>query len=319
MAGVLLVDKPSRPDLARHRRRAPPRAPGQGRPRRHPRSLRHRAADRAHSAATRLACSALHGAAEDLPDDRALRRRLRSPATATARSPRPARACRAAGPADRARSASSRPPTRRSRSAASAPTSGREGERRWRCRPGSSRSTASSSSGDEGDRAEFEIECSSGHLRPQPDRRPRRRLLRRVAAHRDRPIRRLPRPLGRRRCRLCGDRTPRVGLAWQSWTPMSIEVVKLADAKPHPRKVAIGTFDGVHVGHRKVIRGADTVLTFDPHPVSVIHPGGGAEADHALRRQARRDRGPRGRRAGRDPVRPSASPRSRPRGSSRTS
>ena len=38
------------------------------------------------------------------------------------------------------------------------------------------------------------------------------------------------------------------------------------------RRVAIGTFDGVHVGHREVIRGADTVLTFDPHPVSVIHP-----------------------------------------------
>jgi riboflavin kinase/FMN adenylyltransferase len=36
--------------------------------------------------------------------------------------------------------------------------------------------------------------------------------------------------------------------------------------------VAIGTFDGVHLGHREVIRGNDTVLTFDPHPLSVIHP-----------------------------------------------
>ena len=53
---------------------------------------------------------------------------------------------------------------------------------------------------------------------------------------------------------------------------MSIRVTKLPEAEPRPRKVAIGTFDGVHVGPREVIRGADTVLTFDPHPVSVIHP-----------------------------------------------
>ena len=38
------------------------------------------------------------------------------------------------------------------------------------------------------------------------------------------------------------------------------------------RRVAIGTFDGVHLGHREVIKGNDTVLTFDPHPLSVIHP-----------------------------------------------
>jgi riboflavin kinase / FMN adenylyltransferase len=38
------------------------------------------------------------------------------------------------------------------------------------------------------------------------------------------------------------------------------------------RRVAIGTFDGVHLGHREVIRGNDTVLTFDPHPMSVIRP-----------------------------------------------
>jgi riboflavin kinase/FMN adenylyltransferase len=38
------------------------------------------------------------------------------------------------------------------------------------------------------------------------------------------------------------------------------------------RRVAIGTFDGLHVGHREVIRGNDTVLTFDPHPMSVIRP-----------------------------------------------
>jgi riboflavin kinase/FMN adenylyltransferase len=53
---------------------------------------------------------------------------------------------------------------------------------------------------------------------------------------------------------------------------VSIEVTPLPEAKRRPRKIAIGTFDGVHVGHRKVIRGADTVLTFEPHPLSVIHP-----------------------------------------------
>src|SRR5215211_5080069 len=39
-----------------------------------------------------------------------------------------------------------------------------------------------------------------------------------------------------------------------------------------PRKVAIGTFDGVHLGHREVIRGNDTVMTFEPHPLAVLHP-----------------------------------------------
>ena len=52
----------------------------------------------------------------------------------------------------------------------------------------------------------------------------------------------------------------------------NIEVTSLPDAEPRPRHVAIGTFDGVHKGHQAVIEGADTVLTFDPHPLSVIHP-----------------------------------------------
>jgi riboflavin kinase/FMN adenylyltransferase len=51
-----------------------------------------------------------------------------------------------------------------------------------------------------------------------------------------------------------------------------IEVTSLPDAQPRPRRVAIGTFDGVHRGHRAVIEGADTVLTFDPHPLEVLHP-----------------------------------------------
>lgn len=53
---------------------------------------------------------------------------------------------------------------------------------------------------------------------------------------------------------------------------MSIQVTSLPDVVPRPRDVAIGTFDGVHLGHRAVIEGADTVLTFDPHPLEVLHP-----------------------------------------------
>jgi riboflavin kinase/FMN adenylyltransferase len=53
---------------------------------------------------------------------------------------------------------------------------------------------------------------------------------------------------------------------------MSIQVTSLKDVERRPRKVAIGTFDGVHVGHRQVIEGADTVLTFEPHPLRVLHP-----------------------------------------------
>ncbi len=52
-----------------------------------------------------------------------------------------------------------------------------------------------------------------------------------------------------------------------------MKVTRLPDVAPdRSRRVAIGTFDGVHVGHREVIRGNDTVLTFDPHPVSVVNP-----------------------------------------------
>jgi riboflavin kinase/FMN adenylyltransferase len=36
--------------------------------------------------------------------------------------------------------------------------------------------------------------------------------------------------------------------------------------------VAVGSFDGVHLGHREVIRGSDSVLTFDPHPSAVVAP-----------------------------------------------
>lgn len=51
-----------------------------------------------------------------------------------------------------------------------------------------------------------------------------------------------------------------------------MKVTSLPDAEPRPRKVAVGTFDGVHLGHREVIKSNDTVLTFDPHPLSVVAP-----------------------------------------------
>ena len=52
-----------------------------------------------------------------------------------------------------------------------------------------------------------------------------------------------------------------------------MNVARSADELEHrPRAVAIGTFDGVHLGHRRVIGAAvgsglrPTVVTFDPHP-----------------------------------------------------
>jgi riboflavin kinase/FMN adenylyltransferase len=39
------------------------------------------------------------------------------------------------------------------------------------------------------------------------------------------------------------------------------------------RRLALGCFDGVHAGHREVVRGCDSALTFDPHPLAVLDPG----------------------------------------------
>jgi riboflavin kinase/FMN adenylyltransferase len=63
-------------------------------------------------------------------------------------------------------------------------------------------------------------------------------------------------------------------------------VTRLPDIQPRPRRVAVGTFDGVHVGHRKVIEGSDTVLTFDPHPASVVSPGATPKLLTTLERKA---------------------------------
>ena len=50
----------------------------------------------------------------------------------------------------------------------------------------------------------------------------------------------------------------------------------VAELERRPRAVALGTFDGVHLGHRRVIAEAvesgltPTVMTFDPHPRRVL-------------------------------------------------
>ncbi len=53
---------------------------------------------------------------------------------------------------------------------------------------------------------------------------------------------------------------------------MTARITALAEVHPRPRTIAIGMFDGVHLGHRAVIDGADTVVTFDPHPIAVLRP-----------------------------------------------
>ena len=100
---------------------------------------------------------------------------------------------------------------------------------------------------------------------------------------------------------------------------MSIEVTSLPDAEPRPRHVAIGTFDGVHLGHQAVIDDADTVLTFDPHPLEILHPAALPKLimPFSVKRDVIDGLGVRG--AGRDPLRRASSPTTTPRTSSSTS
>lgn len=65
-----------------------------------------------------------------------------------------------------------------------------------------------------------------------------------------------------------------------------MKVVALDDVEPRSRRVAVGTFDGVHLGHRRVVDGSDTVLTFDPHPVSVVAPAAAPRLLTTLERKA---------------------------------
>jgi riboflavin kinase/FMN adenylyltransferase len=65
-----------------------------------------------------------------------------------------------------------------------------------------------------------------------------------------------------------------------------VKLTYLPDVQARPRRVAIGTFDGVHLGHREVIAGAETVVTFDPHPQSVVAPGSQPKLLTTLERKA---------------------------------
>ena len=64
-----------------------------------------------------------------------------------------------------------------------------------------------------------------------------------------------------------------------------MRIVRTFEELPHVARdvcVAIGVFDGVHLGHQRVIAearadaqtigGTSVVLTFDPHPLRMLHP-----------------------------------------------
>lgn len=51
-----------------------------------------------------------------------------------------------------------------------------------------------------------------------------------------------------------------------------MRITRLPEVQRRQRRVAVGSFDGVHLGHREVIRGSDSVLTFDPHPSAIVAP-----------------------------------------------
>jgi riboflavin kinase / FMN adenylyltransferase len=65
-----------------------------------------------------------------------------------------------------------------------------------------------------------------------------------------------------------------------------MKVTWLPEVAPRPRRVAVGEFDGVHLGHRAVIAGNDTVLTFEPHPLAVVRPDVAPKLLTSLERKA---------------------------------
>jgi FAD synthase len=63
-------------------------------------------------------------------------------------------------------------------------------------------------------------------------------------------------------------------------------IVRLEDIRRRPRRLAIGNFDGLHLGHREVIRDVDTIVTFDPHPTVVTKPDSAPPLIGSVARQA---------------------------------
>ena len=191
-----------------------------------------------------------------------------------------------------------------------------------------------------------------GHLRALADRRPRRRLLRGAAAHRDRAVPRAGRrPRATRRrwptrwpscpsagsrattraarstaspCPAAGSPAPHVRLTdadgliavaeprpdgmlkptvgFRGGDPL-MKITYLPDVEPRPRRVAVGEFDGVHLGHREVIARQRHRADLRAAPARGHPARGRAQAAHPPRRQGRAGRGARRRGAGGDPVR----------------
>jgi riboflavin kinase/FMN adenylyltransferase len=65
-----------------------------------------------------------------------------------------------------------------------------------------------------------------------------------------------------------------------------MRITFLPDVERRSRRVAVGEFDGVHLGHRAVIQDSDTVLTFEPHPLTVVRPDAAPKLLTTLERKA---------------------------------
>jgi riboflavin kinase/FMN adenylyltransferase len=58
-----------------------------------------------------------------------------------------------------------------------------------------------------------------------------------------------------------------------------MEINWLDDAPERSRSLAVGMFDGVHLGHAEVVAGVDAVVSFEPHPRALLSDGPDLIAD----------------------------------------